>query len=277
MTNTLLKRVEAVTRTAEAIIAGDLSRRIDQTGSGDDFDRLSETLNAMLDRIGGLMENLRQVSNDIAHDLRTPLSRLRQGLEEASGRNLTSVDYESVVERAIGEADALLETFSALLRIAQIEAGARRSAFQPVDLSDAMHTVAEAYTPAIEEGGRSLRTEIATNVQVRGDRDLLVQLFANLIENANHHTPPGTSITLRLAREPDAAIAEIADDGPGIPEEERAKVLRRSTGSSIAARRRATVSALVAAAVVGLHHGVVELLDNAPGLRVVVRLSTHDS
>lgn len=278
MTNTLLKRVEAVTRTAEAIIAGDLSRRIDQTGSGDDFDRLSETLNAMLDRIGGLMENLRQVSNDIAHDLRTPLSRLRQGLEEASGRNLTSVDYESVVERAIGEADALLETFSALLRIAQIEAGARRSAFQPVDLSDAMHTVAEAYTPAIEEGGRSLRTEIATNVQVRGDRDLLVQLFANLIENANHHTPPGTSITLRLAREPDAAIAEIADDGPGIPEEERAKVLRRFYRLEHSRTTPGNGLGLsLAAAVVGLHHGVVELLDNAPGLRVVVRLSTHDS
>lgn len=186
-----LRRVDLITRTADAIIAGDLSRRIERNGSGDDFDRLSASLNAMLDRIAGLIENLRQVSNDIAHDLRTPLTRLRQDLEEAKNRNLTASGYKSVVERAVEEADVLLETFSALLRIAQIEAGTRRSAFHLVDPSDVARTVAEAYAPAIEESGHTFRVEIAAGVQVNGDRGLLSQLFANLVENALHHTSPG--------------------------------------------------------------------------------------
>ena len=136
-----LRRVDMITRTADAIIGGDLSRRIERTGSGDDLDHLSATLNAMLDRIAGLMENLRQVSNDIAHDLRTPLTRLRQDLEEAQKQDRTAVDLKRVIDGAVAEADVLLETFSALLRIAQIETGTRRSAFRPVDLSNVMHTV----------------------------------------------------------------------------------------------------------------------------------------
>lgn len=267
-----LRRVDTITRTADAIIAGDLSRRIERNGSGDDFDRLSATLNIMLDRISGLMENLRQVSNDIAHDLRTPLSRLRQGLEEAQRQDLTAADYRSVVERATEEADALLGTFSALLRIAQIEAGIRRSAFRPIDLSDVMRTVAEAYAPSADESGRTLRTEIADGLIINGDRDLLAQLFANLIENALHHTPPGTTVIARLAALSTAMVAEVADDGPGIPEEERANVLRRfyrlersrtSPGSGLGLS--------MAGAIAALHHGSIEILDNAPGLRAVIR------
>src|ERR1700704_3777092 len=170
-----LRRVDMITRTADAIIDGDLSRRIERTGSGDDFDHLSATLNVMLDRISGLMENLRQVSNDIAHDLRTPLTRLRQDLEGGQKRDLTAADLKRVIESAMGEADVLLETFSALLRIAQIEAGTRRSAFRAVDFSDVVRTVAEAYAPAVEERGRTLKTEIADGVQVDGDRGLLSQ------------------------------------------------------------------------------------------------------
>jgi signal transduction histidine kinase len=266
-----LRRVDAITRTAEAIIGGDLSRRIERTGSGDDFDRLSATLNAMLDRIAGLMENLRQVSNDIAHDLRTPLSHLRQDLEDARDRDLTAADYKSVVERAVAEADGLLDTFSALLRIAQIEAGVRRSAFQPVDLSDVVRTVAEAYALVTEDSGRALRTEIADSVQVNGDRELLTQLFANLVENALHHTPPGTTVTLRLGFHPTGVVAEAADDGPGIPVGERAKVFRRFYRLE---RSRTTpgngLGLSMVAAIVDLHHAAVKLLDNEPGLRVVI-------
>jgi signal transduction histidine kinase len=267
-----LRRVDAVTRTAEAIIAGDLSRRIERTGSGDDFDRLSAVLNTMLDRIAALMDNLRQVSTTIAHDLRTPLSRLRQSLEEASRRDLTAANYKSVVERAIGEADALLDTFSALLRIAQIEAGARRSAFQFVDLSDLIRTVADAYAPTIEESGRTLRTDIVDGVHIKGDRELLAQLFTNLVENALCHTPPGTTISVRLARHPTGTVAEIADSGPGIPEAERTKVLQRFYRLE---RSRTTpgsgLGLSLVTAVATLHHGTVQILDNAPGLRVVVR------
>jgi signal transduction histidine kinase len=267
-----LRRVDMITRTADAIIDGDLSRRIERTGSGDDFDHLSATLNAMLDRIAGLMENLRQVSSDIAHDLRTPLSRLRQDLEEAQKRELTAADLKRVIEGAVAEADLLLETFSALLRIAQIEAGTRRAAFRPVDLSDVLRTVVEAYAPAVEESGRTLRTEIADGVQVNGDRGLLSQLFVNLVENALHHTPEGTTITLRLSREPGGTLAEVADTGPGIPAEERAKVFRRFYRLE---RSRTTpgsgLGLSTVAAIVELHHAAIELLDNAPGLRAVIR------
>ncbi|HEY4407797.1 MAG TPA: HAMP domain-containing sensor histidine kinase [Xanthobacteraceae bacterium] len=267
-----LRRVDMITRTADAIIDGDLSRRIERTGSGDDLDHLSATLNVMLDRIAGLMENLRQVSNDIAHDLRTPLSRLRQDLEEAQKRDLTAADLKRVIESAVTEADVLLETFSALLRIAQIEAGTRRSAFRPVDLSEVLRTVADAYAPAIEESGRVLRTEIANGVQVDGDRGLLSQLFVNLVENALHHTPAATAITLRLAPQPAGAVAEVADSGAGIPIDERAKVLRRFYRLE---RSRTTpgsgLGLSTVAAIVELHHAAIELRDNEPGLRVVIR------
>jgi signal transduction histidine kinase len=267
-----LRRVDMITRTADAIIEGDLSRRIERTGSGDDFDHLSATLNVMLDRIAGLMENLRQVSNDIAHDLRTPLTRLRQDLEEAQKRDLTAADLKRVIESAVAEADVLLETFSALLRIAQIEAGTRRSAFQPVDLSDVLRTVAEAYAPAVEESGRTLKAEIADGVQINGDRGLLSQLFVNLVENALHHTPPGTAITLRLSRQPVGVVAEVADTGPGIPADERAKVFRRFYRLE---RSRTTpgsgLGLSTVAAIVELHHAAIQLADNAPGLRVVIR------
>ena len=267
-----LRRVDMITRTADAIIDGDLSRRIERTGSGDDLDHLSATLNVMLDRIAGLMENLRQVSNDIAHDLRTPLTRLRQDLEEAKTRDLTAAGYKRVVEGAVAEADVLLETFSALLRIAQIEAGTRRSAFRMVDLSDVVHTVAEAYAPAVEESGRVLRAEIADGVQINGDRGLLSQLFVNLVENALRHTPAGTTITLRLSRSRAAALAEVADTGSGIPEDERGRVFRRFYRLE---RSRTTdgsgLGLSTVAAIVELHHAAIELLDNAPGLRVVIR------
>jgi signal transduction histidine kinase len=267
-----LSRIDMITRTADAIIAGDLSRRIERTGSGDDFDHLSTTLNVMLDRIAGLMDNLRQVSSDIAHDLRTPLSRLRQDLEAAQERELTAAELKSVLKSAVAETDVLLETFSSLLRIAQIEAGARRSAFQPVDLSQVMRTVTEAYAPAVEESGRLLRTDFAEGVTVSGDRGLLSQLFANLVENALHHTPPGTTISLRLSRDAAGAIAEIADTGSGIPADERAKVFRRFYRLE---RSRTTpgsgLGLSMVAAIVELHHAVIELLDNEPGLRVAVR------
>jgi signal transduction histidine kinase len=254
------------------IVAGDLSRRIERTGAGDDFDHLSATLNAMLDRIAGLMVNARLVSNDTAHDLRTPLARLRQDLEEAKSQNLTAADYQSVVEHAVAEADLLLETFSTLLRIAQIETGTRRSAFRTRDLSEVVRTVTEAYAPAVEERGRRLQSEIADGVQVNGDRGLLSQLFVNLVENALHHTPPGTTIILRLSRQTNGPIAEVVDTGSGIPEAERAKVFRRFYRLE---RSRTTagngLGLSMVAAIVELHHAAIELLDEGPGLRVVVR------
>lgn len=273
-TRSLLRRVDAVTRTAEAIISGDLSQRIAVTGSGDDFDRLSSTLNAMLDRIAGLLENLHQVSNDIAHDLRTPLSRLRQRLEHAKTHAASTSEYEHAVDRAIKEADEILETFSALLRIAQIEAGTRRASFRRVDLSEAVHNVAEAYAPAAEDAGRLLQTEIAPGVTITGDRELLVQLFANLIENALHHTPQAAPILIRLRAEHGQAVAEVCDKGPGIPAEERGRVLRRFYRLE---RSRTThgsgLGLSLVQAIAQLHNADLALTDNEPGLRVVLRFA----
>src|SRR3954454_2887235 len=273
LTRALLRRVEAVTRTAEAIIAGDLSQRIALSGSSDDFDRLSSTLNTMLDRIAGLMENLRQVTNDIAHDLRTPLSRLRQGLEDARLRTSGACDCEIAFERAISEADGLLDTFSALLHIAQVESGARRVAFRPVDLSEVVRAVAEAYEPAAEDGGRFLETAITDGLLVQGDRELLVQLFANLVENTLHHTPPGTRIALGVERGGRGeALATVADNGPGIPEGERSRVLQRFYRLE---RSRTTpgngLGLSLVAGVVEVHRATLELADNRPGLKVIVR------
>ena len=227
LSRVILRRVEAVAQTAEAISAGDLSRRIVLDRTGDEFDRLAAALNTMLDRIAALVESIGQITNDIAHDLRTPLSRLRQTLEVTRARAKRIEDYERAVDHAIDEADGLLETFSALLRIAQIEASAQRSASNPVDFSEILKTVVDAYEPVIARSGRCVRTEIEERITVLGDRELLTQLFANLLENALHHTPIGTQIVVSLVRDATGLRATVSDDGVGIPPDEREKVLQR--------------------------------------------------
>ncbi|MDP4003543.1 HAMP domain-containing sensor histidine kinase [Methylobacterium sp. NEAU K] len=274
LTKGVLWRVEAVTRTAEAIIAGDMTRRIEPTGAGDEFDRLATSLNAMLDRIMQLMDSLQQVSNDIAHDLRTPLSRLRQNLERTRIHPATTQDYAVAVERAIDEADGLLATFSALLRISQVEAGNQRVTFRPVDLTEVVTTLFEAYAPDVEEGGRILTCAVAPGIVIDGDRELLAQLLANLIENALAHTPLGTEIRVSLLRpgraERGPAI-EVADDGPGIPAAERDKVLRRFYRLE---RSRTTpgngLGLSLVAAIAKLHGAALRLSDPEPGLRVTI-------
>ena len=271
-TKSLLKRVDNVTRTAEAIIGGNLSQRIAMTGSGDDFDRLSATLNTMLDRIADLLENLRQVSSDIAHDLRTPLAHLRQRLETAKIQARSRDDYQQAIDQAIENADALLDTFSALLRIAQIEAGAQRASFRLVNLSDIMRTVADAYEPTIDDSGRTLELHVAEELPIHGDRELLIQLFSNLIENALRHTPNGTRLFIGGLRSENSIVAEVSDNGPGIPASERGRVFRRFFRLE---RSRTTpgngLGLSLVAAVADLHQARIELADNAPGLKVTLR------
>ena len=277
-TRSLLRRVDSVTRTAEAIIAGHFSRRVPLAGSGDELDRLASTLNAMLDRITALMESVQQVSNDIAHDLRTPLSRLRQRLESASSRTQSSDEYQEAVERSLEDADTLLQTFEAMLRIAQVDAGGPRAAFREVDVSELLRAVVDAYEPVAEDAGRGMHSDIAAGLVIFGDRELLAQLFVNLIENALRHTPAGTPIDVRAARENGAVVAEIADRGPGIPAEEREAVFRRfyRLESSRTSPGQGLGLSLVRA-VATLHGARVELLDNAPGLRVRLRFGEYPS
>jgi signal transduction histidine kinase len=225
----------------------------------------------MLDKIADLLENLRQVSNDIAHDLRTPLARLRQRLEDARNPASAPGDYERAIDHAIKEADALLDTFSALLRIAQIETGIRRSSFRVVDLSEVMRTVADAYGPDVEDSGRHLQADIPQTLAITGDRELLTQLFANLIENALKHTPENTSVVMRLFRADGHVVAEISDNGPGIPEDERSRVLRRFYRLEHSRTRAGSGLGLsLVAAVADLHGATITLSDCNPGLKVAI-------
>ena len=273
----ILRRIDAINVTSEHIVSGDLRRRIPRSGSGDEFDRLAANLNAMLDRIERLMGAMKQISNDIAHDLRTPLTRLRHALESAQRQTADSAGYEAAMERAIADTDAILETFGALLRIAQIEAGARRASFADVDLSAVVEAVLEVYAPAAEEKQQNLAVDIAPGLRTNGDRELLMQLIANVCENAIRHSPPGTRIevSLRASRTADENDAElvIADDGPGIPVEEREKVFQRFY--RLESSRTTPGSGLglsLVAAIAEMHQIEIRLEDNEPGLRVVLTL-----
>ena len=264
-----LRRVDTITETAEAIISGELHSRIPLRGTNDNFDRLSATLNRMLDQIQSLMESLSQVSNDIAHALRTPLSRLRQKLEIAKAQIAHNPQLESAVDAAIGETDTILDTFSALLRIAQIEAGTRHAGFGKLDLSTTFETVAEAYCAAAEEQGRQLSAKIEPGLWCWGDRDLLTEMLANLLDNAIRHTPAGTTIEITLARSGAKLVATIADDGPGVPPEERERVFRRLYRLERSVAQPGTGLGLsLVAAVADIHEIEIALEDNAPGLRI---------
>lgn len=264
-----LYRVDAMSRTAQAIIDGDLTRRIPLRGTGDDLDRLADTLNRMLDRMNRLLTDVREASNNIAHDLRTPLSRLRQHLEYARDRGGSADGRDRALDRAEAEVDALLSIFAAMLRIAEVEAGAQRAAFCRVDLTSLVEVVADAFNPSAEDAGHHLTAQIAENVAVYGDRELLTQMLVNLVENALRHTPTGTVVKLNLARQPHQAVLTVEDNGPGIPAVERDEVLRRFHRLD---RSRTTpgsgLGLSLVAAVAELHGAGLRLTDAGPGLRV---------
>jgi signal transduction histidine kinase len=263
----VLRRVEAISRTSRAIMAGDLGQRIALRGTDDEFDHLGASLNAMLDRIQALMDGLQQVSTDIAHDLRTPLSRLRQRLELARRRELTVEGLHGAVDDAIRHADVILDTFGALLRIAQIESGTRKAGFAPVALSELLDGLMEAYQPVAEERGQVLTGRIVADLSIRGDRELLTQLFANLLENAITHSPPGSALSIEALSTASGVQVTVGDTGPGIPAAFRAKVLQRFY--RLESSRTAPGNGLglsLAHAIVTLHGARLDLLDNAPGL-----------
>ncbi len=264
-----LRQVEAISHTAEAIIAGDLRRRVPLRSGGDELDRLAATLNRMLDRITDLMESLRQVSNDIAHDLRTPLGRLRQQLEEVRHGQRSAEEYERAIDQAIAESDEILQTFGALLRIAQIESGSRKSGFRAVDLSELVEQVAETYRPVADDEGRHLVAISAHDVMVEGDRELLAQMIINLVENAIAHTPAGTTIQLLLERVGMRAVLSVSDNGPGVPPQELQNIFKRfyrlepSRGTPGNGLGLSLVNAIA-----NLHGLTIALSDNHPGFRI---------
>lgn len=222
-----LARVEGIARTAEAIISGDLGQRVPIRGTDDDLDQLASTLNRMLDRIGTLMESLRQISTDVAHDLRTPLSRLYQHLEYARGHARSVPEYTTAVEAAMAEAQALLETFSALLRIAQVEGASPREAFRAVHFSAVAEAVTDAYGLDAEAAGHHLVTNIAPGVGIDGDEELLTQALANLVENSLRHTPAGTRLDVRLGADATTVQLVVEDNGPGVSPQELQRLTQR--------------------------------------------------
>ncbi len=224
LSRSTMRRLEAINETSRRIVRGDLSRRIPTRSTDDDFDQLADNLNGMLDTIEQLMEDVRRVTDNVAHDLRTPLTRLRNRLEDLKSNN--DIDTSSV-EAALVDADGLLSTFNALLRIASIESGRRLAAFKSIALDRVVHDVTDLYEPLVEQKEQKLRISVAENVHVRGDRDLLFQAFANLLDNAIKYTPRGGDIRVSLEDDASGPRIRIIDSGPGIPAQSRNQVFKR--------------------------------------------------
>jgi signal transduction histidine kinase len=274
MSGRLVRKIETVSGTARNIIQGDLTQRVPVAHVGDEFDRLSLSVNAMLDRIQMLMGDLRQVTTDIAHDLRTPLTRLGQRLEYAARSDADPQVLRQSLDAARHDVDDILAMFAALLRIAEVESGARKAAFSRVDLGEVLDTVAEVYRVAAEEKGQDLQHRVDPDVVATGDRELLVQLFANLVENAIRHCPGGARIELVARREGSSVEVVVADNGPGIPEPMRVKVLQRFVRLENSRTSPGYGLGLsLAAAIANLHDAPLVVADNGPGLRVAVRLA----
>ena len=272
VSRSLLRRTDAIATACRAIMHGDMKTRVPLRGTADELDRLAQTINTMLDRIAALMENVRQVTNDIAHDLRTPVTHLRHRLEHARLQAGAPADYDKALESAIATSDEILALFAALLRIAQIEGGARRASFSAVDLAELLRHLRDMFGPVADDAGHMLTLAIAQPATIRGDRELLIQLFSNLIENAIVHTPAGTSIEMALRTEKGFAIAAISDTGPGVPEEEHVKLFqplyRREASRS---RPGYGLGLALVSAITDLHSGRITLRKNTgPGLCVDV-------
>ncbi len=273
----IMRKIESVSDTSRNIVAGDLSRRVHVSSADDEFDNLAGSINAMLDRIQSLMSDLQQVTTDIAHDLRTPLTRLRQRLESAQRAETGAAELREVLAITVSEIDAILAIFGALLRIAQIESGARKAGFASVDLSELLATAVELYRSSADDKHQLLIAEIRDDLRVKGDRELLLQLFANLLENALRHSPAGSKIALRAARRGGCAEIVVADNGAGIPAPLRAKVLQRFYRLENSRTTPGNGLGLsLANAIVKLHEASLELADSEPGLRVSVTIALDE-
>lgn len=274
MSRSALRRVETIVAASNDIMEGNLARRLPVSGAHDEIDRLAETINRMLERMQALIEGLHQVSSDIAHDLRTPLGRLRQRLEAASRTAFSTESYAATLDQAIAEVDAILDTFGALLRIAQIASGARRARFAVFDLSALARDIVESFAAVAENEGQKITGHIAPDVRLRGDRELIAQALVNLIENAIRHSPTGAEIEVAVETGRQEAVLTVSDNGPGIPAAEYENVLRRFY--RLEKSRTTPGSGLGLAlvkAIADLHGARLELTDNAPGLRVSLHLN----
>lgn len=270
----ILHRLDAINRAASGIVLGDLSRRVPSHGSSDEFDQLAQTINGMLQQIEVLVDGVRNASNAVAHDLRTPLAELRGRLEEVL-RNPPSPDATlREVQAAVDDLDRLIEVFNALLRLADIDSGARLAGFRQVPLDSVVGEVADLYGPLAEDKGIDLKTEMQPSLTVKGDPFLLAQAIGNLLDNALKYSPAEGRVSLTLSRDEGGGIRiTVADTGPGIPEEEMPKVTERFfRGSAGRGTEGLGLGLSVVAAVARLHGGSVQLADAEPGLIATLHL-----
>ena len=265
-----------VSATAYGISRGDLSRRVQLSGRGDEFDQLSESINDMLDRIARLLEGVKQVSNAIAQDLRTPIARARARLEEASGHAAGPAELRTAIEQATADLDGIVIVFQALLRIAEIEAGSRRAAFAAIDLTPLLADLAELYEASAEEKGLALGLQAPPSLPVWGDATLIQQAVANLLDNALKFSPGGTDVTLSGARVAGAIEIAVTDRGPGIPEADRGRATERFyRGETARSTPGSGLGLSLVQAVAQLHGGTLVLADARPGLRAVLTLPSQ--
>jgi signal transduction histidine kinase len=275
----VLRKIDAITGTTQRIMAGDLSGRLPVGRSGDELDRLAENLNTMLERIEALMSGLKEVSDNIAHDLKTPLTRLRNRAEEALARAGNEAEYRAALESTIEESDGLIRTFNALLMIARAESGQARDNMTVFDAAEVAAGIHELYEPLAEDADLTLKVETSV-APLHGNRELISQALANLVENAIKYGKPETGngavtpeILIEARREGDQVLLSVADHGPGIPEADRKHAIERFV--RLEASRTLPGSGLglsLASAVATLHGGGLRLDDNNPGLRVTLVL-----
>jgi signal transduction histidine kinase len=287
VTRRVLKRFDAVTETTQRIMAGDLSGRLPVTGIGDELDRLAVNLNAMLERIEALMRGLKEVSDNIAHDLKTPLTRLRNRCEAALRTAATGADYRAALEAMIEESDGLIRTFDALLMIARAESGQARDNMVEFDAAEIVRGVSELYEPLADDKGLTLRADAPEPAMIKGNRELLSQALANLVDNAIKYAKPAPGaeaasgkvageIVVGARRAGTRVLITVADRGPGIAQEDRSRVVERFVRlTDDTAEPGSGLGLSLAAAVARLHGGALTLEDNAPGLRVVISLPTY--
>jgi signal transduction histidine kinase len=289
----VLRRIDAMTGTTQRIMAGDLGGRLPVGRSGDELDRLAENLNAMLERIEALMTGLKEVSDNIAHDLKTPLTRLRNRAEEALAKSGTEAEYRSALERTIEESDGLIRTFNALLMIARAESGQARDNMSDFDAADVAGGIHELYEPLAEDAGLTLRLK-ADSAPLHGNRELISQALANLVENAIKYgkalptaQPLGADasggddrkvVSIEARREGDQVLLSVIDRGPGIPEADRKHAVERFV--RLEASRTQPGSGLglsLASAVATLHGGELRLADAHPGLAATLAIPARSS
>jgi signal transduction histidine kinase len=276
----ILSRIDAMTGTAQTIMAGDLSGRLPVAGSGDELDRLADNVNAMLERIEGLMHGLKEVSDNIAHDLKTPLTRLRNRCEQALRSAAGEASYRAALESTIAESDDLIRTFDALLMIARAESGQARENMTEFDASEIARDVGELYEPVADEKGIALKVEAATAAPVRGNRELVSQALANLIDNAIKYAGPNgkvngvpAEILVKAGNDGERITLSVADRGPGIPDADRSRVVERFVRLEQSRSEPGSGLGLsLASAVARLHGGELKLEDNHPGLRTTIAL-----